>query len=257
MPSNKVRGIYKIINCINNKVYIGQSVNITKRFANHKANLNKNYNYPLYNAFRKYGVANFEFIIIEQVDNVLLLDEREQCWLDYHKSYLPEKGYNLRTKAESNRGFKHTLATKIKIRKSKTGKKRPPCNEETRNKMSLSAKGKKKKPFTEEHKLKLSLANKGRKHAPHSEETKLKLSLCNIGKKLSEESIRKRTESRKGYRHSDETKLKMANSQKGHKVSEATRLKLSNNAKLQWQRQKQSYYTSSIPIIPTEFFNFT
>lgn len=29
-------GIYKITNLINNKVYIGQSVNVLKRFAAHK-----------------------------------------------------------------------------------------------------------------------------------------------------------------------------------------------------------------------------
>jgi len=35
----KIQGIYKIKNLLNGKVYIGQSVNIEKRFYNHKNNL--------------------------------------------------------------------------------------------------------------------------------------------------------------------------------------------------------------------------
>ena len=70
----KIQGIYKIINKINNKIYIGQSINITERLKQHKRSLNKYFKYPLYNAFRKYGIDNFEFIIIEIVNDTFLLD---------------------------------------------------------------------------------------------------------------------------------------------------------------------------------------
>ena len=63
-------GIYKITNLINSKVYIGQSRNIEERWKEHieKGN-NQNseeYNYPLYQAFRKYGIDNFKFEILEE-----------------------------------------------------------------------------------------------------------------------------------------------------------------------------------------------
>jgi group I intron endonuclease len=63
-------GIYQITNKINNKIYIGQSVNIKERYAQHVRNsINKNthtYNYPLSRAFRKYGSDNFELVVLEE-----------------------------------------------------------------------------------------------------------------------------------------------------------------------------------------------
>lgn len=88
-------GIYKITNLINNKCYIGQSVDIEKRFRQHKNNYdNKNepsYDYHLYRSIRKYGIENFKFEIIEECDYEKL-NERETYWIDYYDSY--NNGYN-------------------------------------------------------------------------------------------------------------------------------------------------------------------
>ncbi len=82
-------GIYKITNMINNHCYIGQSVNITKRWKNEKCaafNPNdKSYDYPLSKAFRKYGVDNFSFEIIEEC-SLNELDEKENYWIKYYNS---------------------------------------------------------------------------------------------------------------------------------------------------------------------------
>ena len=61
--------IYKILNKLNNKVYIGITTNIQSRFKYHKTRYNKTnkkefVEKPLYRAFRKYGIDNFEFIIL-------------------------------------------------------------------------------------------------------------------------------------------------------------------------------------------------
>lgn len=81
-------GIYQIINLLNGKSYIGQSNQIEKRWINHKiASTNKKdkgYEYPLYRAFRKYGIDNFEFIILEKC-SVEKLDERECYWIEQKK----------------------------------------------------------------------------------------------------------------------------------------------------------------------------
>lgn len=88
-------GIYKITNKINNKVYIGQSKDIEKRWKEHKFGcFNKNisdYDSKKNRAFRKYGIDNFCFEVIELLDE-LLLDEREKYWIQYYDSV--NNGYN-------------------------------------------------------------------------------------------------------------------------------------------------------------------
>lgn len=91
-------GIYKIENKINQKVYIGQSINIEKRWVAHKNTASNkyslSYDYPLYRAIRKYGLKNFEFSVIEEC-NILSLNEREIYWIDYYNSSNKNFGYNL------------------------------------------------------------------------------------------------------------------------------------------------------------------
>ena len=58
-------GIYKITNKINQKCYIGQSIHIEKRWKEH-VNLAQTGETLLYKAFRKYGIENFIFEIIEE-----------------------------------------------------------------------------------------------------------------------------------------------------------------------------------------------
>lgn len=87
--------IYKITNKINQKIYIGKTKNIDRRWKDHiRLAFTKNqkeYNKPLYMAFRKYGINNFLFEIIEEVNNDKG-EEREQYWIKYYDSY--NKGYN-------------------------------------------------------------------------------------------------------------------------------------------------------------------
>lgn len=61
-------GIYKITNLINNHSYIGLSSNIEKRIKDHIAHAycKKEWNKPLYCAFRKYGIENFKWEILEE-----------------------------------------------------------------------------------------------------------------------------------------------------------------------------------------------
>lgn len=81
-------GIYKITNLINGKSYIGQSRDIENRWKNHKiaaSNQNsKAYNYPLYQAFRKYGLNNFQFEVIEEtaIDE---LNSKEIKWIEFYQ----------------------------------------------------------------------------------------------------------------------------------------------------------------------------
>ena len=88
-------GIYKWTNKINGKVYIGQSVNIAKRKAEHlRLNRLETYNTLLAKAFRKYGAENFEFEVLEECSKDLL-NGREAYWIDYYHSTDLQYGYNL------------------------------------------------------------------------------------------------------------------------------------------------------------------
>lgn len=90
-------GIYKIVNKINNKVYVGQSIDIIERWRQHgyKAFNQKElaYNSAIHVAFRKYGIENFELIILEEC-SVFELDEREIYWIQKLDCLTPN-GYNI------------------------------------------------------------------------------------------------------------------------------------------------------------------
>lgn len=81
-------GIYKITNKINNHCYIGQSTHIERRWRTHKEEMNSpksrsTHNYPLYCAFRKYGIENFDFQVIEECSQENL-NEHENYWIHYY-----------------------------------------------------------------------------------------------------------------------------------------------------------------------------
>ena len=82
-----ISGVYKIICLPTGKIYIGSSVNIFDRWTIHKSGLrnNKHYNPHLQKAWNKYKENNFNFEIIEKVDNNFLT-EKENFWIDSFKN---------------------------------------------------------------------------------------------------------------------------------------------------------------------------
>ncbi len=114
-------GIYGIRNTINNKIYIGKSVNIYERIRYHINKLNKkskNDNIHLINSWHKYGRENFEYIVLEELpkeDNIL--KERELYWILKLNSNQREFGYNLRL--DSNTKCILSEETKKRMTKSK------------------------------------------------------------------------------------------------------------------------------------------
>jgi group I intron endonuclease len=82
----KISGIYKIINKINGKYYIGSTCrSFSERFYSHKNQLNNNLhpNSHLQRSWNKYGENNFEFQIVEECikDKIHVLN-REQFYID-------------------------------------------------------------------------------------------------------------------------------------------------------------------------------
>ena len=100
-------GIYKITNQLNGHSYIGQSIDIQRRWRTHK-NYTAQETTPLYLAFEKYGINNFTFEIIEECQPEDL-DQREIYWIEYYNSYL--KGYNQTTGGQGNSNNSIKLST--------------------------------------------------------------------------------------------------------------------------------------------------
>lgn len=94
-------GIYKITNTINNKIYIGQSVNIHRRWRQHINRAGQD-NTPLHSAIYKYGIDNFVFEIVEEC-TIDLLDSMEQKWIQYYNSIIPH-GYNVSLGGQRSKG---------------------------------------------------------------------------------------------------------------------------------------------------------
>lgn len=97
--------IYKIINDINDKVYIGQTRNSLKeRFQYHlyASMKENNLHRPLYLAMKKYGFNHFSIEQIEECSEEEL-DEREKYWIAYYNSY--NDGYNATIGGNGFQGF--------------------------------------------------------------------------------------------------------------------------------------------------------
>ena len=110
-------GIYMIKNMINGKVYIGQAVNIERRWNEHISELNGNrhINTHLQRAWNKYGADNFIFNIVEECPKDELND-REIYYIAKYKAHNMKYGYN---KTYGGDGLKATDEIRAKMSKSK------------------------------------------------------------------------------------------------------------------------------------------
>lgn len=115
-------GIYKIENIINNKVYIGSSIDIEKRFYKHLWMLRKGVhdNNYLQNSFNEHGEENFKFSIIESCSEDMLI-EMENFFLNLLNSSHVNYGYNLATVNEFRRN-NYNDEVKIKLSKHNLSK---------------------------------------------------------------------------------------------------------------------------------------
>ena len=95
--------IYKIVNSVNNKIYVGKTTKtLDKRLEEHRYEaqryaedpLNFGYNTKIYPAMVKYGIDNFDIFLIEEVDDDLL-NEREIYWIAELHCLDDSFGYNI------------------------------------------------------------------------------------------------------------------------------------------------------------------
>lgn len=167
-------GIYKITNP-NCKIYIGQSINIEKRFDRYKKG-DCIAQYALFSSLIKYGWVNHNFEILEEC-NISQLDTRERYYQNLY-NVLGENGLNCIIIGSD--GVKQIYSAESIEKMSDKAKKRT-ISEARKSHQSKMLKGIK---HTDEHKLKISLANKGKDHwwhkgKPTSDYQKLQAKLHN------------------------------------------------------------------------------
>jgi len=210
-------GIYKITNIINNKCYIGSSVDIVGRWYHHKTTLkfNKHHSIKLQRSYNKYGSDNFKYEIVEECETELLLI-REEYYINLFDCY--NNGYNFSIPSNCVMlGRHHSEETKEILREKSKGNKNRlnmTFSDESKKKISdklkgrkLSdetklnmSKGQKNRIYSDEDLKKITEINKSRIGIPLSDEHKLKLSLAKVGKKQSPETIAKRVQKNTGQK---------------------------------------------------------
>jgi len=107
---DKISGIYKIVNTINNKYYVGSSYNIYYRWRKHKQLLNKqkHHSKKLQRSWNRNSKDSFNFVIIELCDRKNLI-KKEQQYLDIAKKE-SKQSYNMTfdaTRPEDKYGSKN------------------------------------------------------------------------------------------------------------------------------------------------------
>jgi group I intron endonuclease len=178
MKQYRCSGVYAIRNLVNGKCYVGSSKNIENRWKEHKHKLNSGRRWghsALENAWSKYGPETFEFVILEQVDNIDDLLSTEKRWIDQLDSY--RTGYNSRPDAISNHGLvfgPQPVEVREKIRLALTGKTLSPEARENHRRAMRSRK------YSSEAKARLS-QSRIRQGQKLSQASRLKISQARIG----------------------------------------------------------------------------
>lgn len=189
-------GIYAILNKVNNKSYIGESVDIYERWTYHKWALNnrKHVNKHLENAWYKYGENNFEFIVLTTCKP----EERQELEIKYialFKTTNPNIGYNLTGGGEGTAETNEELSK----RKSESLKRHYKENPELAKKRFEAVRASVQTPEAREFKRQMMLE----KYRDSEYYQKYR------EKRASKEFREKASKSHKGLHQSEETKRKI------------------------------------------------
>jgi len=183
--------IYIILNKINNKIYVGKTKNPKERWQKHLSSARTGIGYFLiHRALNKYGINNFDFTIIEEVNTEEDAFIREIFWIAHYKSniikYGDTFGYNLTDGGEGASGHLHSAESKQKMSEASFGK---PKSKEHKNALAAAHLG---KILTNEHKENIGLAGLGKKRSEESKQnySKSKLGSKNPSAKLYEVNVK-------------------------------------------------------------------
>jgi group I intron endonuclease len=206
--------IYKTINLINGKIYIG------KDEKNNPSYLGSGKILKI--AIKKYGRNNFKKEIIEICSSVKELNLKEQYWIKYFNSTNRTIGYNITAGGSGGDIFTHNPNKEIireRLRLTSSQKTHTQATKEKISKLrSGTGNGMYKKPAW----------NRG---VPMSVDQKQKLKEINTGKfigvKRSKETREKISNALKGKEKTETHKQKISSTLTGRKLSDTTKHKMS------------------------------
>lgn len=190
--STDIYTVYKILNLVNSKVYIGITTRDPEKRWNEHIRRYKYRTCALYLAMNKHGIENFLFSIIEQTFALNELLELETRYIKEYNSYVT--GYNMTLGGEGTSGLNvpHTIETRKKISESLSGR---ALSESHKLRIANSLAGKKNhmkgKCHSVNTKNKMSKAKSGKSNPRFGKEVSLE-----TRKKISE-SLKKRTQIQK------------------------------------------------------------
>ena len=118
----KISGVYRITNTVTGDFYIGSSKNVRRRLASHKwpSVWKNNPNKQLYQDFQKYGVENFVFEILAEVE-ADSLKEAEQKFIEMLQptyNSCNAKGWDIERYKKSKKEYEKTDKGKKSRRKA-------------------------------------------------------------------------------------------------------------------------------------------
>lgn len=156
-----VSGVYAIRHVESGKVYVGSSRDVRRRLFAHLYALRETSHCSphLQAAWTKYGEKEFEFCLVERVEDLSSLVAREQAWIDSTRCCEKSSGYNVRRVAESNLGMKTSPEVSLKLSVALKGK---PWSEARRRAEALVI----RKPMSEEEREERSRVMKARRNSP-------------------------------------------------------------------------------------------
>jgi group I intron endonuclease len=174
--------LYRITDTLNNKVYIGQAVNIQRRWTDHKWNAKQeNAIQYISRAMNKYGISNFIFEVIATCRNQDDANEIESILIEQYNSRNKEYGYNIKPGGNNS---PQAEETKEKIRQA------------TIKQIAEKGHPAQGHKWSDEQKTNLSITLKALdKEAIYTEEVRQRMSEAHIGIKDSEETKQKKSES--------------------------------------------------------------
>jgi hypothetical protein len=178
--------IYKTLNTVNGKYYIGMD---TKNDPNYLGS-----GTLLKQAIQKYGKNSFKKIILEQCNSIEQLKEQEKYWISIYNACSDRESYNISTGGTGGDNFTHNpdrelIREKLQARRHTEATKKRISENHWQSKHGGSRLGTK---WSEEQRKKMEsyLAEKGSpfKGKSHTEEAKQKNREKHLGKKVSEET---------------------------------------------------------------------
>lgn len=242
-------GVYCIENIQSGKKYIGHSINIEKRWNEHKSalNTNRHENSRLQNAWNKYGEGVFIHTILSECEEEYLASE-EHWWCVMTNVCNREYGYNIRPTHPYN---KPTLSQDSRKKLSEAQKEVWKNDTQRSENQSKRMKGKqygKGHIITPEDRIKI---NEGKKNAYYSPESRK--SMGHMRDKTHTEETRKLlSEKGKGRPRTEKQLQSLIERNKENKYGKGRVKKIDELQKMQvyYNERRRSGYTSPLKNIP-------